>query len=177
MRALMPTRVIPVAIVLLTLINISHVRPAAAQERPRPAAELALGALMFADDGVVNEGFAGGAARFYLSPRVALGPEVAFINAEHHSHQMLTGNVTFDLIAPANGQPRPITPFLVVGGGLFRTREAFFSGPFASSDPAFTAGGGVRASAGKYVFAGAEARIGWELHIRVNGLVGVRFGE
>jgi hypothetical protein len=27
------------------------------------------------------------------------------------------------------------------------------------------------------VFVGAEARVGWELHVRVNGLVGVRLGR
>jgi hypothetical protein len=148
---------------------------AAAQERPRAAVEFAAGALFFPDDGTVTEGLVGGAARFQLSPRVSVGPEFAYVSGEHHSHTMLTGNVTFDLLSPVNGQPRRVTPFAVVGAGIFWTREEFPAGPYTSSDPAFTAGGGLRALIGQSVFLGVEARIGWELHIRLNGLVGVRF--
>lgn len=151
---------------------------AAAQDRPGPVAELAVGALFFADDGVVTEGFVGGAGRFYLSPRVSVGPEIAFISGENHSHLMLTGNATFDFLGPINGQPRAVTPFAVVGGGLFRTSEEFPGGEtFTSNEGAFTAGGGVRALVGERVVAGVEARIGWETHIRFNGFIGVRFGS
>jgi hypothetical protein len=165
------------AVVLFGLLATALARPAAAQERPGPVAEFAAGVLNFPDDGVVSEGFGGGTVRFYVLPRVSVGPEFAFIKGENHSHQMLTGNVTFDFLGPLNGRPRAITPFVVVGGGLFRTRDQFPSGIFNSSDGAFTAGGGVRALVGSNVVVGAEARIGWELHIRLNGFVGVHFGS
>jgi hypothetical protein len=146
-------------------------------QRPVPAGELAAGALLFADDGVVTEGFIGGAARFYVLPRMSVGPEIAFVDGDDHSHLMLTGNMTFDLVRPVNGQPPSFTPFAVVGGGVFRTRESFPNRePFTSSEGTFTAGGGVRALVGRYMFVGAEARVGWELHIRLNGMVGVRLG-
>ncbi|MCA1559723.1 MAG: hypothetical protein LC804_05445 [Acidobacteria bacterium] len=113
----------------------------------------------------MTEGLVGGAARFYILPRVSLGPEIAYIRGDNHSHLMLTGNVTFHLVGPVNGEPRKITPFVVVGGGLFQTREPFPGNDvFTSREGAFTAGGGVRALVGKYVIVGAEARIGWELH-------------
>src|SRR5262245_57432376 len=108
-------------VALLALLT----QPAAAQERPRPTGELAAGALLFADDGVVTERFFGGTARWYVLPRVGVGPEIAYIAGDNHSHLMLTGNVTLDLVAPSNDQPRAVTPFLVVGGGLFQTRERF----------------------------------------------------
>jgi hypothetical protein len=161
----------------ILLMSAPLARSAAAQgkERPGPVAELAAGALNFADDGVVREGFVGGAARFYVLPRISVGPEIAYIDGRSHSHLMVTGNVTFDLVRPVNGEPRAVTPFAVVGGGLFQTRELFPNREvFTSADGAFTAGGGVRAVVGKYVVVGAEARIGWELHIRLNGMVGVR---
>jgi hypothetical protein len=161
------------ATIVITLMAVPLARPAAAQERPRPIGEFAAGTLMFADDGVVSEGFVGGTARFYVS----VGPEIAFIQGHNHSHLMLTGNVTFDLLSPVSGEPRPVTPFAVVGGGFFQTREHFIPEVYTSSDGAFTAGGGVRARAGKYVVVGAEARIGWELHIRLNGMVGIRLGR
>jgi hypothetical protein len=149
--------------------------PATAQERPGPAVEFAAGALFFPDEGVVTEGFVGGTARFYVSPRLSLGPEIAYISGEHHSHLMMTGNVIFDFLGPLNGETRPVTPYAVVGGGLFQTREEFGDGPFWSGEPAFTAGAGLRARIARSVVAGVEARIGWELHIRLNGLVGVSF--
>ena len=168
----------PVVIIAIALTAAPLARPAAAQERPGPVAEFAAGALLFADDGVVTEGFVGGALRLYVRPRISVGPEITFIQGNNHSHLMLTGNVTLDLVRPVNGQPRQITPFALVGGGLFRTREMFPNNEvFTSTEGAFTAGGGVRALVGKYVIVAAEARIGWELHIRVNGLVGVRLGR
>ena len=151
-------------------------RPAAAQERPAPVIEVAGGTFFFPDDSVAKEGFVGGAVRFYVSPRVSVGPEIAFVQGENHTHLILTGNVMFDLLGPTQGRPARVTPFVVVGGGLFQTREEFPQEIFTSSEGAFTAGGGVRASVGNRVFVGAEARIGWELHIRVNGMLGVRLG-
>jgi hypothetical protein len=165
--------VVRTAAILMALAGDSVV----AQERPRPSVEFNAGWLGFADDGVVSEGLLGGAARFYVLPRVSVGPEIAYIDGTRHSHLMLTGNVTWDLLAPTNGRPRRVTPFLVAGGGLFQTREHFATGPFTSSEGAFTAGGGVRTSVGKRVTAGVDARIGWELHLRVSGLLGVQFAR
>ena len=45
------------------------------------------------------------------------------------------------------------------------------------TEGAFTAGGGVRAFASDRVTVGIDARVGWELHLRVNGFVGVRLGR
>ena len=69
------------------------------------------------------------------------------------------GNLTFDVLPPRNGKPRPITPF----------------GPFAftSYEGAFTAGGGVRGWLTDRVYALADVRCGWELHMRVNAGIGI----
>jgi len=149
----------------------------AAAQRPAPVAEVAVGWVGFADDGIVSELLVGGAARWYVLPRIAIGPEMLFLDGQHHSHLVITGNLTVDLLAPRNGQSRAITPFVVVGGGLFQTREDFPSGPFTSNEGAFTLGGGVRAKAGERVTLGLDARVGWETHLRVNGTVGVRLGR
>jgi len=113
-----------------------------AQGRPGPAVDLGAAWIGFADDGVVSEGAIDGAARWYVSPRIAIGPELLYIRGDNHSHLALTGNLTWDLL-PETARPTA-TPFLVVGAGLFQTRETFFSGNFTSTEGAFTAGGGVR---------------------------------
>ena len=151
--------------------------PAAAQDRSGPVAELTAGWVGFADDGIVSESLVGGSARWYVHPRISVGPELVYVIGDNHTHLIVTGNLTWDLFAPVSGRSRRITPFLVAGGGVFQTRETFFSGSFTSNEGAFTAGGGVRAAVGDRVTVGLDTRVGWELHLRVSGSVGVRFGK
>jgi hypothetical protein len=73
--------------------------------------------------------------------------------------------------------PTPDHPFLVAGGGVFQTREHFFNGTYTSSEGAFTAGEGVWAFVGDRVTFGLEMRLGWEPHVRINGLVGPQPGR
>jgi len=153
------------------------VSPALAQNRPGPAVEFTAGWVGFADDGIVSESLVGGTARLYLLPRISVGPEIAYIRGSNHSHLILTGNLTCDLLSPRNGRARPVSPFVVVGGGLFQTREHLFNGAYTSSEGAFTAGGGVRALVADRVTLGFEVRAGWEPHIRINGLIGLQLGR
>ena len=159
------------AVTVLSLV----VRAAEAQERPAPTVEFVVGSFIFVDDGFPSERFGGAAGHVYLSPRISVGPEIAFVRGQNHRHFMATGNLTCDLVDPSRG--RRVTPFVVVGGGLFQTHENFPSGDFTSTEGAFTAGGGVRTLLGDRVTLGIEARVGWEAHIRVNGMVGVRLGR
>jgi hypothetical protein len=129
---------------------------ASAQDRPSPALDFSAGWVGFADDGIVSEGMVGSAGRFYLSPRIAIGPEVLYISGDNHSHLVLTGNVTFDVIAPAGRRPPRVIPFLVAGGGMFQTRESYFNEDFTHIEGAVTAGGGVRAAVGGRVTVGRE---------------------
>ena len=167
------------AVVSIALLALLFADTAAAEERPRPALEFAAGALLFADDGVVKEGFVGGTGRFYVLSRISIGPEIAYIQGERHHHVMLTGNVTFDFLDPlSGGRPRSVASYAVVGAGLFQTKQQFPNNDtFTSSEGAFTAGGGARARVGKSVTVGAEVRVGWELHLRVNGTIGIQLGK
>ena len=161
----------------LGLLLVPMAGPAAAQERPRAAVEFTPGWVGFADDGIVSEALVGGAARWYLGPRVSVGPEVVYIQGDNHSHLIVTGNVSWDLLAPTGGRASRVTPFLIAGGGVFQTRETFPSETFTSSEGAFTAGGGIRVLVNDRVTIGMDARVGWELHVRLNGVVGVRLGR
>jgi hypothetical protein len=169
--AMCPRRAIVTAFLVFAPVSST---PAFAQD---PWLDVSAGWVGFADDGVVSESMVGGAGRFYLTPRIAVGPELLYISGENHSHTVLTGNLTFDVIAPAAGRPARITPFLVVGGGVFQTRESFFGEDVTHTEGAFTAGGGVRAAAGDRVSVGVDVRLGWETHLRVNGTIGVRLGR
>jgi hypothetical protein len=129
-----------------------------------------LGYAGFVDDATKNYWAAGGGLRRYVTPRLSLGPELVLMhnsNLATDRQIMATGNITFE-----THRAMRLTPFVVGGFGVLATRDQVRGGPFWSSDPAFTVGGGVRARAGERVSATAEYRFGWGLHHRVTGSVG-----
>jgi hypothetical protein len=145
---------------------------AAAQEIPAPVLEISGGSIAFTE---ATESFLAGAARFYVKPRLSIGPEVTYIFADGHSHVVVTGNVVYDFLRP----PRRFTPFVVAGGGIFHSREEFrlLNQVSTHTEAAFTAGGGIRSLLGNRVVVGADVRVGWELHVRLGGTIGVRLGK
>lgn len=158
---------------LLLLLLLMLPLPVAAQSTdllPAPALEFTGGYAGFVDDAVINHGLVGAALRYHLSPRISVGPEIQYMIGPNSDRDLiLTGNVTFDVTPPAS----KVTPFLVAGGGLFRHSNNFGGRSFSSSEGAFTAGGGVRSWVNDRVYVAGEARLGWELHWRFSGTVGV----
>ena len=160
------------ALALTVVVILSVSAPSSAQERP-VVADGTVGYTGLVDDVTDHFLTIGGALRVYLTPRVSVGPEFVFMSGSESIRDralMLTGNVVFDVFPPA---ARRVTPFLVGGLGMFWSRESFASGPFWSSDPAFTVGGGVRATVAERLSLTAEYRLGWELHHRVTGSISV----
>ena len=167
--------VVPVICIGLLSSAVSEAQSVAAAT-PAGAIEFALGNAAFVDDAAIHHSVVGGSVRLQVLPRVAIGPELVYMQGPRDDRDwMLTGNVTFDLRAPQH-RPR-IVPFLVAGAGLLRHHDRFGGTPFVSSEGAFTAGGGVRATIADRWFVGGEARFGWEPHTRLNAIVGVRFGR
>jgi len=143
-----------------------------AQDR-RWLAEASVGWAGLVDDATKNYLLTGGTVRRDVSPRVSIGPEFVIMsnpNSLRDRIVMFTGNVVFDSAPDAR-----VSAFAVGGVGMFWGREQFPDGPYWSSDPAFTAGGGLRANLTKSVAVGGEYRIGWELHQRVSGFARVRW--
>lgn len=125
------------------------------------------------DDATKHSLLVGGTVRRHLSPRVSIGPELVIMSISDVLRDrivMLTGNFVFDASPDAR-----VSAFAIGGLGMFWGREPFRDGPYWSSDPAFTAGGGLRANVNESVAVGGEYRIGWELHQRVTGFARVRW--
>jgi hypothetical protein len=143
---------------------------------PAAVVEFAVGHAGFVDDATIHHAVIGGSARWPLSPHVSIGPEIVYMRGpDDDRNWLLTGNVTFDLRSPL---PRPrVVPFFVAGAGLFQHHDRFGGRSFVSTEGAFTAGGGVRAAITDRWYVGGEARVGWELHTRLNAIVGVRLGK
>jgi len=136
-------------------------------------ADVSVGWAGLVDDAFKNYLAVGGTVRRNSSPRISIGPEFVIMSnsdALRDRNIMLTANLVFDAAPGAR-----VSPFAIGGVGLFWGREQLAGGPYWSSDPAFTAGGGFRAKMTESVALGVEYRIGWELHQRVAGLASVRW--
>jgi hypothetical protein len=143
--------------------------------RPAPSVEASAGYAGFADEGVIHHGVIGAAGRVYLSPRLAVGPELVYMVGPGRDRDLiLTGNVTFDL---RRSRPGIVVPYLLAGAGLFQHSDQFGAQTFRSREGAFTGGAGARAWVSDRAYVAGEYRVGWELHYRVTGHVGVALGR
>lgn len=173
--------IIRIAMVLATLAAASGTvraqTPApssSASRRPAPVAEVSAGWGGFADEGIVHHTLGGLSARYYLTPRFSIGPELQYMVGPGDDRDLIgTANLVVDFLAPTLDRPRRTTPYLLVGGGFFRHTDRFFTGTYTTTEGAFTAGLGVRTWVNERVFVGADARLGWEPHIRVAATVGI----
>jgi opacity protein-like surface antigen len=164
-------------VVATAVVSLGAAAHANAQERPW-IVDGSIGYAGFVDDSTKNFFVFGGALRKQVTPRISLGPELILMAGGDSSTDrvvMLTGNVVFDFYPTHGAGARMVTPFLVGGVGGFWLRDQVGTGPFWSSDPAFTAGGGIRARLADRVSAVAEYRLGWELHHRLTGSLSVDF--
>ena len=142
--------------------------------RPPAAIEAFAGNAGFADDALIEHSVFGASARVYATPRIAFGPELVYMKGPRSDRDLfLTGNLTFDLLSPRQGRPPRVSPFLVAGGGFFRHTDRFGTASFSNVEGAFTGGGGARVWITDRAYAVADFRIGWELHYRITGGVGI----
>jgi opacity protein-like surface antigen len=164
-------------VVLASAICLLSAASTEAQELPW-VVDGTVGYAGFVDDSTKNFFVFGGAVRKQVTPRISIGPEFVVMEGGDSLTDrvvMLTGNVMFDIYPMHGRDARTVTPFLVGGVGGFWSRDQVGTGPFWASDPAFTAGGGVRARVAERVSVSGEYRIGWELHQRVTGSVSFDF--
>jgi hypothetical protein len=151
-----------------------------AQTGGAPALEATVGWAGFADDATISHGLVGVQARWPVTGRLSVGPEITYMRGPGDDRDLfVTGNVTFDLVQAAAPRSGLVVPYVLGGAGFFRHSDRF--GPqrlsFASNEGTFTAGGGARVWVTPRVYVGAEARVGWELHARLAGTVGIQLGR
>lgn len=164
----------PVALAAALMLGTATTAAGQDAARPAPVVEGSVGWAGFGDEDIVHHTLMGAGARVYVSPRFSLGPELQYMVGPGSDRDLiLTGNVVFDLLAPTPARPRRTTPYLVVGGGLFRHSDRFLTGTFSTTEGAFTAGVGVRTWLSDRVFAAVDGRVGWEPHLRLAASIGV----
>jgi hypothetical protein len=148
--------------------------PVAGQDRPVAIVEASAGHAGFVPDSSIDHDYIGGGVRAYLTPKVAIGPEVVYMRRPHGEHVwFVTGNVTFDLVDTI-ARARPVVPYVVAGAGFFRLTEMVGTGPYTSGEATAMGGIGARIALGDRFFVAPELRLGWETHFRLGVTVGVR---
>lgn len=159
--------------ILAAIVLAAAAGTAQAQERPPIAIEGTVGWAGFVDDATIEHTVFGGALVIPLTPRISVGPEFMYMAGPGSDRDMFViGSIWFDFLSP-----RPhayVTPYVVAGGGFMHHSNEFAGRAFSAGEGAFSAGGGLRAYLGDRVYAGADVRVGWELHLRVAATVGVR---
>jgi hypothetical protein len=127
----------------------------------------------FVDDATIHHAVYGAGARFSLTPRISVGPEIAWmVGPDGDRDCFVLGSMWIDLLSPA--ARGPVAPYLVFGGGYMGHRDELGRGPHPwKHEGSFTAGGGARIQVSDRVYVGGDVRLGWELHLRAAGQVGV----
>ena len=155
-------------------------RPAAAQDKPAPIVELVVGSSGFVDESWDYFTTIGGGARIFVTPRLAIGPEIAYLRGDREASDLtITGNLTFDFVC--DDGTRRVIPYLASGGGYLRQTATVGSGPgsterirFTSGEGTVSAGVGARVAIGSRVFIAPEFRFGYEPETRIVVTVGIR---
>jgi hypothetical protein len=165
-----------IAVALLLLGG--SVRPALAQDKPRPIVEFVTGYAGFVDENWIDRTMIGGGARVFVSRRIAIGPEFVYLQGANSEHDLtLTGNVTIDLLREEASAPRRVIPYIAAGGGYLRQTTQVGTGPFTSSDGTVSGGVGARIALGKTMFIAPEVRFGFEPEVRIGVTIGFRPGR
>lgn len=164
----------------LALWSVALVTTATAVEAQtvRGEAEGTYGGAWFADDGTIPHHVVAGAARWRLTPRLALGPEVSYMIGPGSDRDVLvTGNLLF------LGRTSRLAPFATANAGVYHHRDRFFDRTFASTAGTFGGGGGVRIPLAEGWYLAPEFRLGLafskegvgEPHVRFQVPIGWRF--
>lgn len=168
---------------LITAILCGAADQAVAQEEPAPIAEVVVGRSGFIDEAWDYFTTIGGGVRFFVRPRIAIGPEIAYLSGNSSdleaSSVSITGVLTFDVVRD-DGTQR-VVPYIVASAGYLRQRPLLGRGPglpglapFVSTEGTVSGGVGARIALGSRWFVAPEFRLGWEPESRIAVAIGTR---
>ena len=133
-----------------------------------------LGAASFVDEGSDNHGVVGASARFYLTRRFSVEPEIVYMWRGNSSHRdwLFMPNVAFDF----RSLDKKVVPYVIGGVGYLRITDGLVR-LFTVDSWVAEAGGGAKIYLNRNVFLAPEVRIGSELYVRAAVSVGYTFGR
>ena len=144
---------------------------ASAQQKPQPEIKGTVGWVGFIDEDWINHGMFGAAARFYVTPRIGIEPEIAYmIGPGSDRDVLLIPHVTFDF--------RPgetVRPYLIGGVGLLHHSQKIGPIRFSDNEWAGNGGVGVKFFLTPKLFVAPEFRLGFEPIMRIAATIGFVF--
>ena len=134
---------------------------------PKVEVKATFGAAGFGDELSDPHVVAGGSARFYVTRRFSVEPELLYMrDGEDDQDYLFTPNVAYDLSDPT----RRVVPYVAGGVGVFHHRGRFFGNDFNTGQPrvfdtssttwAVTGGGGVKIFLNDRLFIAPDVRLG-----------------
>jgi len=144
---------------------------AEAQQKPGPEVKATAGWVGFIDEDWINHKIVGAAARFYLTTRIGLEPEVLYMIGPGSDRDVtLIPNLSFDFMTREK-----VRPYIIGGVGLMHHSEKI--GPIRFSDNEWVGNGGVGVKffLTPRLFVAPEFRLGFETILRAAGTVGFTF--
>jgi hypothetical protein len=131
-----------------------------------------IGAAGFVDDSGSHRTF-GASARFYITRRFAIEPEIQYLalNRNHHDWIFLP-NASFDF----RSIDKRVIPYVIGGVGYLRISDGI-ARRFSIGTWVAEGGGGAKIYVNRNVFIAPEVRIGSELYVRASASVGYTFGR
>jgi hypothetical protein len=150
---------------------------------PKAEARLTVGASGFtSDDGRIPHGVAGVSLRVYVTRRVSVEPEFLYMRHSADDQDYLTQvSVAYDLAEPT----KPVVPYVIAGLGVLHHRGRFSGLDFVTgqprdfdtsfTEPAASAGAGVKIFLTNRLFIAPEGRIGRQPSLRGTVSIGYVF--
>lgn len=127
------------------------------------------GGAWFLDESPIGHYAVGGSARFYLTERLSLEPEVLYLRKDRNDQDfVLLPNAAFDFVR----RGRDVVPYVIGGAGLIRTRLRVGTGFFSSNSWSVSGGVGVKVFVSPRWFIAPEGRIGTEPLTRLTVSIG-----
>lgn len=131
-----------------------------------------VGVAGFVDESEAHESV-GTSARFYVTRRFAIEPELQYLKLNrNHSDWLFMPNMSFNF----RSLDKRVVPYAIGGVGYLRTTDGF-ARLFSVDTWVAEGGGGAKIYLNQRVFIAPEARIGSELYVRATVSVGYTFGR
>jgi hypothetical protein len=155
------------AVLLVLLLAAS----AQAQNKPRPEIKLTTGWIGFIDESWINHSIVGGAARFYLTPRVGIEPEILYMIGPGSDRDVtLIPHVSLDFLSGEK-----FRPYVIGGAGWMHHSQKIGPIRFGNNEWVGNGGVGVKFFLTPRLFVAPEFRIGFETILRAAASIGFTF--
>jgi Outer membrane protein beta-barrel domain len=142
-----------------------------AQQKPRPEIKATAGWVGFIDESWINHTIIGGSARYYLTPRVGVEPEILYMIGPGSDRDVtVIPHISFDFLTRDT-----VRPYVIGGAGWMRHSQKI--GPIRFSDNEWVGNGGVGVKffLTPTLFVAPEFRIGFETILRTAASIGFTF--